>query len=382
MEGSSEPDEHAEPEDAHMPNSFSLSSIASPSTYSKLMFVVFGSLFFISPFTVASGSIPKEPFRAYCANRRDTTSPCQVFWLRVRLLYPMRLSMQHSPCLLFFPFPDVLRLYRGWTCAFSHIKRTNTFGVCILWPESVSISNRQFLTSIGTFPTACTASVWNRIPRSFSISRISPQEYYPCLIVANMIETTAVSSSIAFKEHSCPVAPDCLQADKWPCDLFWQVLTEIRQQDVLRVLWLYVFFLAEIPQRSLLPVLSLSVPQLVKIISSGAAPIKRRPCPRVFYFLCNCPPMYACLTVAVKFCQIRASSQAFRRIWLWHYFRDISRSLISSNCNIIADQFSSVWLYPLLIVTWAITQPVHMPRKAIMTYSVYIYQFTSPLSSL
>ena len=54
-DGSSEPEEQAEPEEAQMPCSFSLRSIASPSIYSKLTLVVFGNLLFVSPFIRVSG---------------------------------------------------------------------------------------------------------------------------------------------------------------------------------------------------------------------------------------------------------------------------------------------------------------------------------------
>ncbi len=53
--GSSEPEVQALPLDAQMPSWSSSSSIASPSMNLKLMFVVFGSLLFLSPFSIASG---------------------------------------------------------------------------------------------------------------------------------------------------------------------------------------------------------------------------------------------------------------------------------------------------------------------------------------
>jgi hypothetical protein len=53
--GSKDPDVHADPDDAQMPYSFNLRSIASPSTYSKLIFVVFGRRYSVLPLILTSG---------------------------------------------------------------------------------------------------------------------------------------------------------------------------------------------------------------------------------------------------------------------------------------------------------------------------------------
>jgi len=60
MEGSSEPDVHAEPEEAQMPRSERRRRIDSPSTYSKLAFKVFGSRLTRSPLMRVFGIFSKS----------------------------------------------------------------------------------------------------------------------------------------------------------------------------------------------------------------------------------------------------------------------------------------------------------------------------------
>jgi len=61
-DGSREPEVQAEPDDAQILYRFICSRIASPSTYSKLMFAVLGSLFSLLPFRIDWGMVVSKPF--------------------------------------------------------------------------------------------------------------------------------------------------------------------------------------------------------------------------------------------------------------------------------------------------------------------------------
>ena len=66
------------------------------------------------------------------------------------------------------------------------------FGACSLWPDSESMSMWVFLRSIGSLPTACTASVWNITPASWAISAIcSTGKIVPVSLLAHMKEAIA-----------------------------------------------------------------------------------------------------------------------------------------------------------------------------------------------
>ena len=64
-----------------------------------------------------------------------------------------------------------------------------------MWPDSDSMSILLFLRSIGTLPTACTASVWNITPAALASSAISSTgKKLPVSLLAHITDTTATRS--------------------------------------------------------------------------------------------------------------------------------------------------------------------------------------------
>ena len=64
-----------------------------------------------------------------------------------------------------------------------------------LWPERLSMSTPSSATSMGSEPTACTASVWNAAPFSWAIRASSATGCtVPTTLLANMMEASRVSS--------------------------------------------------------------------------------------------------------------------------------------------------------------------------------------------
>jgi len=72
------PDVHAEPDEAPILYSVSRKRMASPSMYSKLMFVVFGSLLTVSPFTHTGTAFHQFKFELVAKPRRGGCLRVQV----------------------------------------------------------------------------------------------------------------------------------------------------------------------------------------------------------------------------------------------------------------------------------------------------------------
>ena len=92
--------------------------------------------------------------------------------------------------------PPSIRL--GSTTPFLRYMAPTPLGAWSLWPERESMSICWAATSMGTLPTAWTASVWNQTPRSRQIAPISGIGWMvPISLLAYMIETMAVSGRMA-----------------------------------------------------------------------------------------------------------------------------------------------------------------------------------------
>ena len=70
------------------------------------------------------------------------------------------------------------------------------------------MSTFQSLTSMGTAPTACTASVWNKTPASWATLPISRMgSMVPISLLAAMMVMSTVSGRMAFFTSSTRTSP-------------------------------------------------------------------------------------------------------------------------------------------------------------------------------
>ena len=82
------------------------------------------------------------------------------------------------------------------------------FGPWNLWAESDSMSIFMAFTSMGTWPTACTASVWKNTPFSLHTLPISAMGIMvPTSLFANITDTSTVLSLMAFFTCSAVTMP-------------------------------------------------------------------------------------------------------------------------------------------------------------------------------
>ena len=87
-------------------------------------------------------------------------------------------------------------------------KAPTPLGAWNLWPERESISTPRALTSTGMWPTAWTASVWNQAPWAWAIAASSAMGCtVPISLFASMMETSAVSSRMAFSSSAGSTRP-------------------------------------------------------------------------------------------------------------------------------------------------------------------------------
>ena len=89
------------------------------------------------------------------------------------------------------------------------------FGPYILWAVRLSRSMPIASTSMGSFPAACTASVWNSTPFALHTLPISATgSTVPISLLANMTDTASVLSVMASATCSADTRP-CLSTSKY-----------------------------------------------------------------------------------------------------------------------------------------------------------------------
>ena len=206
--GSREPDVHALPEEAQIPLSSRRSRSDSPSMPSKQKFTLPGSRCTASPFRAECGISESPAIRRSLAALMRAAFSC--------ILPAVSLSAAAIPTIeatfsvpARFPrscAPPSIKLVRR-TPLFAY-KKPIPFGPWNLCAEEESMSILSSCTLIGTWPTACTASVWNSTPRLRQIAPISRMGWIvPISLFANMIVTRHVSSRIAFSTSSGRTRP-------------------------------------------------------------------------------------------------------------------------------------------------------------------------------
>ena len=167
------------------------------------------------------------------------------------------------------------------------------FGAWILWPDRVNISTVLVFMFIGIFPTACTASTWNRALCSFTRNPIcSIGKTTPVSLLAYIIVTRAVfpvSEADSSSRSNCPWrfteryvtlypwVSNCLQTLSTAGCSTWVVMM--------------CRFSGCANSAALIAALSPSVPPLVKIISDSSAFRRAATCSLAcLKALPTCPP--------------------------------------------------------------------------------------------
>ncbi len=166
------------------------------------------------------------------------------------------------------------------------------FGPYSLWEEIDSKSTPNSWTSMGTFPTACTASVWNTTPCSWQSFVISPIGWIvPTSLFPNIIETILVFSEMLFLSSERLIIPKLSTGRNTTSKPSWDSFlhgSKIASCSIEEVIILPEECLVAIPRNA---VLFDSVPPEVRKISEGSAFIKDAICFLAFSiaFLDNLP---------------------------------------------------------------------------------------------
>ena len=207
-DGSSVPDEQAEPVETATPSRSSAISSASASTPGKLTFVVFGTRSPL-PLTAASGTRSISP-----ASRRSRRAPSRA--ASAASLPPANAAAAPRPTTA-GTFSVPARRFRSCrppvVGATKRIpRRTHSaptpLGPLNLCAEIESRSTPRAATSIGILPADCTASVWNRAPRACATAASRAIGCtVPISLLACITETRAVRSPTAASRSAGSTTP-------------------------------------------------------------------------------------------------------------------------------------------------------------------------------
>ena len=278
-DGSSVPDEQAEPVETATPSRSSAMSSDSASTPSKLMLVVFGTRRPRSPLTTVPGTFSRIPVSS--RSRRAAISawpaPAAAFASLAAAPNPAMPGTFSVPARRLRSCPPPV-----WPAASRTPRRTHSaptpLGPLSLCADSDSRSTPSSSTASGSLPADCTASVWNSAPRRRAAAASSATGCtVPISLLACMTETSTVSSVSAASSASGATMPlsatgtsDVFQ----PCRLnaFRVLSTASCSMALATMCRLRPGAAASATPRTAR--LSASVPPLVKTISWGRAPIR------------------------------------------------------------------------------------------------------------
>ena len=206
--GSKEPLVQAEPEEALMPFRSSMSSRLSPSTPWKQKLTLPGRRSFRSPF---------NRHRSICRMASMSLSRMAVSFSRRSWMVAQAAFMAAARPTIWATFSVPPRFPRSWAPPSSKLgmrtprrmyRAPTPLGAWSLCPERDSMSMFCSLTSMGTWPTAWTASVWNQIPFSRQSLPIWGMGWrVPISLLAYMMVTRPVSSVRAASSSSTRTMP-------------------------------------------------------------------------------------------------------------------------------------------------------------------------------